>query len=167
MLCEKCGKNTATTHIHTVINGVSTTKHLCQFCAANQSEKQNSLANMFSSMFSELLNTGAIAPTKSCNICGTTFANIAKSGKAGCPNCYSVFFDELVPYIKRVHGSTVHMGKHPTFDAKPTTLVAVPNTKEKRLAELKETLKNHIEKEEYELAAKIRDEIKILEQEEK
>ncbi len=167
MLCEKCGKNTATTHIHTIINGVSTTKHLCQFCAANHSEKQNSLANMFSSMFSELLNTGATAPTKTCNICGTSFSHIAKSGKAGCPNCYSVFFDELVPYIKRVHGSTVHMGKHPTAEAKTTTLVAVQNTKEKKIAELKETLKNHIEKEEYELAAKIRDEIRILEQEEK
>ena len=167
MLCEKCGKNPATTHIHTVINGVSATKHLCQFCAANQNEKQTSLANMFSSMFSELLNTGAIAPTKTCDICGTSFSSIAKSGKAGCPSCYSVFFDELVPYIKRVHGSTVHMGKHPQTNAQPTTLVAVQSTKDKKIEELKQALKNHIEKEEYELAAKIRDEIRMLEQEEK
>ena len=92
MFCEKCGKNIATTHIHTVINGVATTKHLCQHCAATNGEQQNSLANMFSSMFSELLNTGTFAKSKTCGVCGTLFSDIAKSGKAGCPQCYNTFF---------------------------------------------------------------------------
>ena len=167
MLCEKCGKNIATTHIHTVINGVATTKHLCQHCAATNGEQQNSLANMFSSMFSELLNTGTFAKSKTCGVCGTLFSDIAKSGKAGCPQCYNTFFDELLPYIKRVHGSTVHMGKIPDANVQSTTLVAVQNPKEKKLEDLKKALKSHIEKEEYELAAKVRDEIRILEKEEK
>ena len=34
MLCDKCKKRTATTHIHTNIGGVSEEMNLCSYCAS-------------------------------------------------------------------------------------------------------------------------------------
>ena len=36
MMCQKCGKNIATVHTMTVINGVKDEKYLCSECAAKE-----------------------------------------------------------------------------------------------------------------------------------
>ena len=160
MKCEKCGKNTATTHIHSVVNGVVHDMNLCSVCAAQNgytSGSHNSLAGMLASMFGEFLNTGIPTNSVHCPICGATFSDIAKSGKVGCAECYKTFESDLMPYLKRVHGSTKHVG-------------VVPNNAPIMVVENKETvdslrmqLNRLVTEERYEEAAVVRDKIKELE----
>jgi len=160
MKCEKCGKNTATTHIHSVVNGVVREYNLCNSCAAENgyaNGTHNSLAGMLASMFGEFLNTGIPSSSVRCPVCSSTFSDIAKIGKVGCSECYKTFEDELMPYLKRVHGSTKHVGLVP--NKAPIMVVE----KEETVDSLRMQLNRLVAEERYEEAAVIRDKIKELE----
>lgn len=160
MLCEKCGKTDATTHIRSVVNGVVTEKHLCSHCAAIEGYndvKGNNLSQMLSSMFGDTLSTSSKTQLTRCSCCGLTFADIAESGKCGCPKCYTIFYEQLLPYLKRVHGSTKHTGKIPN-----RVPMAERKDKKETVAELRSVLNKLVSEEKYEEAAVVRDRIKKL-----
>ena len=157
MLCEKCGKNHATTHIKTVVNGVVREYNLCETCAAGYGYGGNTLTGMLASMFGDISKNTGPQQTKKCPVCGCSFGDIAKSGKAGCTDCYTTFYDELLPYIKRVHGSTKHVG-HVPCNA-PLAVVKPTET----LEDLRNELGRLVAEENYEQAAVIRDKIKEME----
>lgn len=46
-----------------------------------------------------------------CEKCGSTFNDIVRSGRMGCGDCYSTFYDKLLPSFERIHGRTHHEGK--------------------------------------------------------
>lgn len=160
MKCEKCSVNTATTHIKSIVNGVLREIHLCPVCASKQGYGDVSnmnFAGMLASMFGENLKISSSVNDKKCPVCNQSFSQIAKIGKVGCAECYKTFKSELLPYIKRVHGSTVHIGKVPNnapLMVKPET----PSVEDLRLE-----LNRLITEEKYEQAAVIRDEIKRIE----
>lgn len=159
MLCEKCGKKSATTHIRSVINGEVFEKHLCDICAASEGygdKKGNNLSQMLSSMFDNSIKNSTNSQYTRCNCCGSNFDDIAKSGKCGCPECYTTFYQQLLPYLKRVHGSTKHIGKIPTN-------IAPSETKADKVSELRKLLNQLVKDENYEQAAVVRDQIKQLE----
>ncbi len=163
MLCEKCHKNTATTHIRTVINGVVIEKNLCGYCAAMSGYSKfvnNGFASMLTSLFGDELATGNIKEVR-CDCCNTSFSDIAESGKMGCSECYETFKNKLIPYLKRVHGTTEHIGKRPV--EQKGELLAVPAVS--RIDSLRAELLAAVKAEEFEKAAKLRDEIKRLEKE--
>lgn len=160
MLCEKCGKANATTHIKTVVNGVMREMNLCGHCAAQEGYtniQHNSLAGMLASMFGEISSAGRMSNETKCPICGATFSDIAKNGRMGCSECYSVFKQELLPYLKRVHGSTHHIGKVPNS----APLMVKPE--KETIDSLRMELNRLVSAEKYEEAAIIRDKIKELE----
>ena len=116
MLCDKCGKNNATTHIKQIINGVVTERNLCSSCAAEEGYSKfphGGLADMLASMFGDISGLGIESNETRCPVCGSRFSDIAETGKAGCAECYKTFYSELLPYLKRVHGSVKHIGKVP------------------------------------------------------
>lgn len=163
MLCEKCGKHNATTHIRSVVNGVVTEKNLCGYCAAAEgynSLSHKGLAQMLASMFDE--SRAAITDNSvRCKCCNSTFSDIAAKGKVGCPECYKTFYNELLPYLKRVHGGTKHSGKIPN-----KAPLAVMN-EEETVEALRMKLNDLVRQEKYEEAAVIRDKIKRLQEEQK
>lgn len=160
MLCEKCGKNHATTHIKTVVNGVAQEYNLCPYCAAKYGYTTNSLAGMLASMFGEISSGELSKQQTKCSVCGSAFSDIAKTGKVGCSECYTVFYDELLPYLKRVHGSTNHSGKVPEC----APIAVKPQTE--TVDELRKQLNRLVAEEKYEQAAVIRDKIKEMEEKE-
>ena len=158
MYCEKCGNNIATTFIKRVVNGVSTQKNLCATCAEEfgySPFKNNSFANILSSMLGEYDGI-TVKNAKRCECCSATFNDIAKRGKVGCGECYKTFSEELLPYLKRLHGNVKHIGKVPN-----TAPLAV-STKEDKINVLRNQLNIHIKNEEFEQAAKIRDQIREI-----
>ncbi len=161
MLCENCGKKAATTYIKRVINGIKTEKHLCADCAAAlglNNMPANSLSGLLASMFGD--NVGLpVVDSKTCNSCGSAFGDIVKSGKVGCPECYKTFYEELAPYLKRIHGTVKHIGKMPQRSP------LVVSTKEDTLLNLRQELSRLVQNEEFEAAAKIRDQIRSIESE--
>ena len=91
MLCQSCGKKTATTHIKTIVNGKLTQYHLCADCA-----KMKGYGNIFqdwSFSFGNMLG-GLLGTTIQeeeilrCEKCGASFEEISKTGKIGCAHCY-------------------------------------------------------------------------------
>lgn len=160
MKCEKCGR-LATTHIHSVINGIVTEKHLCGYCAANVNYDKfgtlgvmNLLANVFND---ETLNPKLESGSDiKCKNCGATFKDIAESGLIGCYKCYETFNKQLFPTIKRIHGKTRHIGKIPLVSS--PRIASTPN-----ISVLKAKLKVAIQNENFEYAAVLRDQIKELE----
>lgn len=161
MLCEKCGKNNATTHIRTVVNGVVTEKNLCGYCAAEEGYNglsHKGLAQMLASMFDDSA-TKILNNSVRCSCCNSTFADIASKGKVGCPECYKTFYDELLPYLKRVHGGTKHSGKIP--NRAPLAIKSEEDT----IGELRMKLNKLVKNEMFEEAAIIRDKIRKIEEE--
>ncbi len=164
MLCQNCGKNTATSYVHSVVNGVVKDKYLCSECASKQ--KLNELYNddIFK-MFSSFFGTGAVnKATKKCDSCGITFDEILSTGRLGCPNCYEAFYNELMPTLKKVHGSTMHIGSHPNNMPDSKEIIVTDKIADE-LSLLKQQLKEAIENEEYEKAAVLRDQIRKKEEE--
>ena len=161
MMCDNCGKNPATTHLKTVVNGVVHENHLCSYCAANQGYGnigKLSLTNMLASMFGESISSGKPI-SKRCDCCGASFSDIAQSGRVGCSECYNTFRQELMPSLNRLHGKAVHIGNAPD-EQKPEETV------QDKIKKLKAQLSDAIKAEEFENAAKLRDEIRALEGEE-
>lgn len=161
MMCDNCGKNPATTHLKTVVNGVVHENHLCSYCAANQGYGnigKLSLTNMLASMFGESISGGKPI-SKRCECCGASFSDIAQSGRVGCSECYNTFRQELMPSLNRLHGKAVHIGNVP-YEQKPEETV------QDKIKKLKAQLSDAIKAEEFENAAKFRDEIRALEGEE-
>ena len=171
MLCEVCGKNTATTYIKTVINGKVTEKHLCAQCAAKEGTGgffTNPLSDMLTSIFGDEAPVGIGTQQKRCACCGSDFSDIVSTGKLGCSECYETFFDDLLPYFKRIHGSVRHIGKALPEKAEESDKENVKQEKKEKktaaetLESLKEKLSELIKAENFEEAAVIRDKIKKL-----
>lgn len=164
MLCQNCGKNEATTHIKRIVNGESTQAHLCTDCAKSLGY-YNDVFSEFDFNFSDMLGSffnmapvGAISSSVlRCEKCGSTFNDIVRSGKIGCADCYSTFYDKLLPSLERIHGRTRHVGKCANH--------GVEIKKEKEITDLKSQLQQAVEKQDYEKAAQLRDKIKEIESE--
>lgn len=165
MLCERCNAREATVHKTKIVNGVKEEIHLCEECA-KESEIFNFEDNFSIHSFLSGLLDGNIAPNitiadsqdKKCPQCGATYNDFKRSGKLGCSVCYSTFGSMLAPLIKRIQGNNIHAGKIPKKSGASIRL-------RKKIKDLKNHLQELIETEEFEEAARVRDEIKKLEEE--
>lgn len=168
MICQACGKKTATTHIKTVVNGKLTERHLCADCAREKGYGSlfGGLGLDLGNLLGGLMSGNGEKEVLRCAKCGSTFEEIARTGKVGCAHCYRVFRGQLAPAVQRIHGTTRHKGKRPgssalqiaSGESRMTPVQETPLEEKKRL------LKKAVEDQEYERAAVLRDEIKALEQ---
>jgi protein arginine kinase activator len=93
---------------------------------------------------------------RACPVCGITFYEFRNQGRLGCPHDYVFFEKELTPLIANIHGETQHVGKRPRGRQGGTD-------EQTELIRLRREMKEATQKEEYERAAEIRDEILALE----
>lgn len=92
----------------------------------------------------------------SCPNCGISFNEFRESGRFGCPHDYSEFLTELLPLLENIHEDTKHIGKRPRS-------TAVGTQEQAQLIHLRNEQREAIEAEDYETAARLRDEIATLE----
>lgn len=156
MLCEKCKKRNATVLYKQTVNGVSEQMALCAECA-----NQSSIGGFFDddlNFFGSLFDHKPVrtADEKVCTLCGSTYEQIAREGKVGCAKCYEIFADRLRPSIERIHGNSRHVGRKPKGAAERSE-------KKERLKSLRDQLAKAVKEEDFENAAKLRDEIRALE----
>ena len=164
MICDDCQKRPACVHITKVNNNQKTEKHLCEYCAQKAGEfsftsdaglsVQDLLKGMFNQGYVETQQKSATV----CPNCGMSYGDFSHNGKIGCSVCYSTFADRLGRMMRRIHGANVHTGKVPQRTG--GALAARQNIKK-----MKRQLETYIAREEYENAAKLRDEIRNLERE--
>lgn len=100
-----------------------------------------------------------------CGGCGLVLEEFRRKGRLGCPQCYDAFAAHLAEVFERVHGARQHVGRLPGTDAAsaPAPADAVALEREKRLVDLRQKLETAIREEAYENAARLRDELKQLE----
>jgi protein arginine kinase activator len=165
MLCDICGKNPATVHLTEIIDEQMNELHLCEDCARQKSaqmEQQFGLSDLLAGMveFGKPEKETEVASSIKCVNCGLSYADFKKIGRLGCGECYRAFRKYLLPLLKRIHGSSQHLGK---------SLFKVAKVVKKKLdlQELRNKLQKLIEEEAFEEAARIRDQIKELERKEK
>ena len=165
MKCQHCEKP-ATFHITELTGpGGPQVLHLCEDHARqylSQAPAQpgtSALAGMLANQLKVDQTAEQIASTdqKTCPVCGITFAEFRNVGRLGCPYDYVHFAGELEPLLINIHGATEHHGK------KPSKLLGSPD-RQHRLLQLRRAMKEAVEKELYERATEIRDEIRKLEQ---
>ncbi|SDS57112.1 protein arginine kinase activator [Paenibacillaceae bacterium GAS479] len=168
MLCQECGKRPATLHFTKIINGDKNEFHICESCARERGEGLPGAPNGFSihSLLSGLMDfepsgkasspSQIAAQALRCEECGLTYSQFTKLGRFGCSSCYKHFEDRLDPLFKRVHGSTSHVGKIPQRSG------GLIKTR-REIDRLRQEMKSSIQKEEFEAAARLRDEIRELE----
>lgn len=161
MLCQICDKNEATVEFTEIINDEVNQLHLCEKCAKNKGiemEQHFSVADLLAGLSDLGLQPETKFISVRCPQCGMTFDDFRKIGRLGCGECYNSFKKNLLPLLKRIHGSTRHMGKATAKLTKTTGIKKVS-----RLQELQQRLQRAIEMEEFEEAARIRDQIRELE----
>ena len=165
MMCDRCGQKQATIYLTKVINGDKTELHLCKQCAEQgDSEffKDMSLVSILANLANAQQKQAPAEPPVVCPDCGFDLNRLRREGRVGCEQCYRQFSNELIPMMRRIHGSLQHTGKRPGLSA-PTRAATVEKRKPNRIDELRTQLKLAIKAEEYEKAAGLRDEIRALE----
>lgn len=169
MLCQNCSQNEATTHIKQIINGEKTESHLCEKCAKELgygSFFENfslSIPNIFSSFFGDTPLALVSEKSERCEKCSSSFSDIIRTGMVGCSDCYEKFYDKLHPSIQRIHGRAKHAGKCANIiEAKKVKTEPAQKTTEEKIEELQKEMQLAIERQDFERAAVIRDNIKAL-----
>jgi len=170
MLCQHCKQNEATTHIRRVINGAAEEFHLCAACAKEAGlgaqlaapEFGFHLSDLFSGFLgSSLRGMGQSQPAPvRCELCGSSLNEIIQSSRVGCARCYETFAEQLQPTLQRIHGVLKHTGKTPEIDPIETER----RQKEQRVENLRAQIGEAVQAEDYEQAARLRDEIRKLEE---
>ena len=158
MVCQVCKKKDALFHIPKIINNEIAYIHLCEVCANknNLHEIENGLDDKLNSLLEGLLKSGKVdekssLPGLKCTVCKTTLKDFKKDKILGCSNCYEVFSDYLLK--KSDKREPVYTRQH--------LLADLP----KKLDLYKKELKKAVEREDFEQAAVLRDQINNCENE--
>jgi len=171
MKCALCNQNVATVHLTEIFNKVKREIHLCEQCA-----REKGFATKIPFWATELPEKKPAAPQEppaapqkvqaqgpadelagACPVCNLTFAEFRANGRLGCANDYTVFRKGLVPLLEKIHGGCEHRGKVPAHFEERLE-------RQKKVATLRQALHRAIQTEAYEDAARLRDEIRALEE---
>jgi protein arginine kinase activator len=163
MTCDQCGSDDAVVHLTQIVNNQMSTFHLCEKCAAEKGlETAPESVNFPLTDFLAQMGEGDAASAEPaqdlrCSFCGLTFRDFRETGRLGCPHCYASFEAQLRNLLRRIHGGTQHVGKvYLPPDPSATDV-------QKRLETLRRKLQRAVETEDFERAARLRDEIRTME----
>lgn len=165
MRCDQCHERDAVVHLTQIAQDQVVTLHLCERCAAEKGVEGTTspaktpvgsfLASMGKGLEAQAALTG-VTPTGSCPTCGATLADFRESGRLGCADCYRTFEGPLRDLLRRLHGSSRHLGERYAVagrEAEP----APPATED-----LRRQLQLAIDTENFELAAELRDRLRAV-----
>jgi protein arginine kinase activator len=156
--CRRCSKP-ATLHITDLHQGSVQKIHLCENCAGEYlqpSTPDPTDAEAILQAASDELGQED-EEELACPNCGITYREFRKQGRLGCPHDYVAFAQKLQPLLENIHENLQHCGKVPR---------RAPDASQRQyeLIKLRNDLRTAVEKEDYESAARLRDEIKQLEE---
>ncbi|MFQ5689586.1 MAG: UvrB/UvrC motif-containing protein [Gemmatimonadota bacterium] len=163
MRCENCGEREAEVHLTEIEGGEMRTSHLCPSCAAQKgvagtlAAEKEPLTDFLAQIGGSAESAGTTPKLDQCPFCGTSPQDFRQTGRLGCPQCYTHFAVQLRGLLRRVHGASQHTGK---IYLAETDAVEGP---EVRLASLRRRLERAVEIEDFECAARLRDQIHELE----
>jgi protein arginine kinase activator len=165
MLCDNCKEREASIHLQQVKDNKVTSLHLCHQCAAEKGIETAGGAVKFPlSDFLASMGKGSLfkgtqdGADQTCDFCGATLKDFQDTGRLGCPRCYDTFHTQLRDLLRRLHGSSHHVGEV-YQSAEPTDKDQI----KEQVSELRDRLRQAVEVENFELAAELRDRLRALE----
>ena len=183
MRCDKCLEHEAIVVFTLVVEDAKTVTHLCAACAASQGlgknagSEGNDEASAAQAAGAELAAGAKEYPPMEtqragnadgledegvlrCSACGLSYEEFKERYRLGCAQCFDAFREQLQPLLRKVQGAEAHTGKHPTGVAE--------RSDEDRAAWALEILTRRlqaaVEREEFEEAARLRDQIELARQ---
>lgn len=163
MLCQKCHKNLATVRYAEVVDGQVTDQHLCADCLAKHQLNAATgfeLAGPAPGLHrpsGERVIRESMKPQPSCSACGVTMDSITEKAQVGCPACFEQFGGQIESMLEGMHWALQHKGKSGKLDDTRVRLRADLQAK-------RALLRSVLRAENYEEAARLRDEIRSLEE---
>ncbi|TSA35161.1 MAG: excinuclease ABC subunit B [Opitutales bacterium] len=146
-LCEEA----ATVHLSQVVQGKVTKVHLCEACAQKGGATDPAIFQL-----ADALTAPVVAPSLICPHCGFTDIDFRKRGRLGCPDCWKTFGDALGGLLIKVQHEATHVGRSPVG-------IAPVGQMRHRLEAARSEMAAAIAAEDFEGAARLRDEIAQLE----
>lgn len=165
MLCQKCHKSLATMRYAEVVGGKVSELQLCADCMARMQDETASgfeLAGVAAAKGRAKAAAPASAaaeakvPHRVCRSCGADLKEAIQTGRVGCASCYDALGDTLEPLLRGFHVGLRHRGKEPRVTDER-------KLKRSELHSLRALLRSTLKSENYEEAARLRDQIRDLE----
>jgi protein arginine kinase activator len=159
--CDKCNRP-ATVHMVEIVKGQKQEKHLCDAHAEEEGLAGKSVNNPVNELLTNFVkvHSGLVPQPQeaSCEECGMAFSEFREKTLLGCPSCYRSFEKQMGPLLERAHGGgTHHIGKVPRR-------AGVDEHRQQLILQMRKRLEHAVEGEDYELAARLRDEIRRVEE---
>ncbi len=162
--CDKCGRP-ATHHSVEIINGQKIEKHLCEQHAAEEGLAIKSIHTPINELLTNFVKVHGQAdpvdqPSQApaCPECGMTFEHFRKDSLLGCADCYKAFERQLSTILERAQeGATHHIGKVPHR-------AGAGEQRQALLMRMRKQLDDAVTGEDYETAARLRDDIRKFEE---
>lgn len=151
--CSHCN-SPASIHLTKVVDGEAVKLGICSNCPKAQAYKQGVAWDLIDA------ENGGMQPRlpkeneRACPGCGLTPADFKEHGRLGCPKCYETFEGKLSSVINKLHRGESHLGKVPRGKKR----IVSPE----EIAALKRRLDEYVSREDYEMAAVVRDQIQAL-----
>jgi len=162
MDCQRCGERPAVLHLTQIVQNEVRSLHLCDRCGQEEGlapgtggQQALPLAGLLTQLE---LDPGLSASEEIvCSFCRMTMESFRTSGRLGCPHCWSTFDGPLRSLLRKVQGGTRHVGK---LHLPPAGALGAPTA---LLEGLRNRMSRAIEREDFERAAELRDEIRRVE----
>lgn len=152
--CSQCGKP-ASLHLTKVVDGKLHKLAICADCPHGASIKGSVGFDLIEAGSpAKVSRTAESESTVACPHCGLTPADFKESGRLGCPSCYETYAAKLEPILSKLHRGPSHLGKAPRGRKREIS--------QEEIAALKNRLQEYVAREEYEMAAQVRDQLRSL-----
>ena len=170
MQCDQCKEREAVVHLTQIVDEQVTTQHLCEKCAAERGVESATLLpktplGSFLAAMGKSPGTRGAGKGAACPGCGATLQDFREAGRLGCGECYATFGTELRDLLRRLHGSTTHVGDRylaPGAAVDDVPADGFPVIEDPAVA-LRDRLRAAVAAEDFELAAELRDRLRSLE----
>ena len=152
--CQLCSQP-ATVHLTQIINNHVHTVHLCEACSQTKGVTDPKGFSLSAPLGGAAFPGDKEGSGPACPTCGQRFNQFKEQGRLGCPDCYEAFTASLTPLLADMHHSLQHAGKVPVRQFGRLAL-------SKRSGALQRELEAAITEERYEDAARLRDELRTI-----
>lgn len=159
--CDKCDRPATNISVE-IIKGEKIRKNLCDLHAAEDGipgkAAQHTPINELLTKFVQAHSGAEEPPELQCGHCNMSFNQFRQHSILGCPVCYEAFEAPLSALLERAHeGGTHHVGKVPRR-------VGASEQRQQQVLRMRKRLGEAVEAEDYELAARLRDDIQRYEE---
>jgi protein arginine kinase activator len=163
MTCDRCKKRQAAVKYIEIEDGIKRSRWLCEICAAEEGaarpaeedQGQEPLDTSLQAFLEgEPMAVDDEPDVAACPACGVTLKQWQETGLLGCQRCYPHFRTYLLPLLNRYHRSVSHLGKAPRARGPRAALRL-------EIGRLRSSLEVAVVREDFEEAARLRDEIAL------